>query len=268
MKTVTSYRSCVDLFHDIQQLSDVAQRELLENGEPGERIRAAWALGVENPESLGALIRDATASEPNAGVRRHFVVILAGAGEYDIVASMARHDVDDRVRATAARYVASLLPGHPPLLHVARELLAGPDASVHAALFGGLHRDDVHAFRDALEASLTSDSSALREVAICRLAELEGGDVHELLLQRWCADDSAHVRRQALYRAWERLGLEALLEMVPSSLRIDALRDLRATRASGIPVPLGNRQQARTGELVEYGHFDPVTPIRSGPSPD
>jgi len=108
-------------FSDVERLDPDALKTLLIAGEPPERVWAAWALGLRHHQAFARELRATAAEEPHAGVRRHLVVVLAGAGERQSVLTMAAHDPDERVRATALQYVARLAQ---PKDDDANELLA------------------------------------------------------------------------------------------------------------------------------------------------
>lgn len=90
----------------VSRLADGQLRDLLSTGDGPERVWAAWALGTRTerrcvPDLVAALEREAS-----EGVRRNLAVMLAGYGELDIVAGLARLDPSPLVRATAAAYLA------------------------------------------------------------------------------------------------------------------------------------------------------------------
>ena len=90
-------------FSDVEQLDPDELKTLLVAGEPPERVWAAWALGLRHHEAFARELKATAAEEPHPGVRRHLVVVLAGAGESRSVLTMAVHDPDERVRATAPK---------------------------------------------------------------------------------------------------------------------------------------------------------------------
>jgi hypothetical protein len=95
-------------FADVDRLGAKELTALLTGGEPPERVWAAWALGLRHHEGFARDLRATAAEEPDPGVRRHLLVILAGAGESRSVLTLAGHDPDERVRATALQYLARL----------------------------------------------------------------------------------------------------------------------------------------------------------------
>lgn len=120
-------------FRRVLTLDESEQRELLAAAEPRIRIWSAWALGLRLERGFAAELRLLVAHEPVAGVRRHLAVMLAGFGEEDIVAAMARHDADERVRGTATQYVALLARSNPELYGVLSDCLEDSSPVVRAA---------------------------------------------------------------------------------------------------------------------------------------
>ena len=113
VSTVMRYES----FDSLATLSDAELSVLSKHGDPAERVWAAWARGLRMGVQFSndALARLDT--EPNSGIRRHLIVMLAGfwaeqntassktttesEGIQSIIEAMARFDPDERVRATA-----------------------------------------------------------------------------------------------------------------------------------------------------------------------
>ena len=106
-----------DSFETVHQLSSEQLQTLAKTGDAAERVWAAWSQGLRigarfSPSALATLD-----SEPNAGIRRHLIIMLAGfwaetnceqsietvdrAAVRSILEAMAEFDPDDRVRATA-----------------------------------------------------------------------------------------------------------------------------------------------------------------------
>ena len=98
-------------------------RARLRDGDGPERVWAAWCIGMRSGGGVPAELRGAGLGDPDPGVRRHFAVMLAGAGEWDALLEVARHDPDDNVRGSAARFVARLAAGRPASAEALRELL-------------------------------------------------------------------------------------------------------------------------------------------------
>ena len=153
-------------FSDVERLDPEALKALLVEGEPPERVWAAWALGLRHHEGFARNLRATVAEEPHAGVRRHLVVVLAGAGESRSVRTMAVHDPDERVRATALQYVARLAGAKD---HDANDLLAEVLARgaplLQLGCIAGLRADAPPALWGAAAACVTSADRDLRWAA-------------------------------------------------------------------------------------------------------
>jgi hypothetical protein len=156
------YRS----FSDVERLDADALKTLLIAGEPPERVWAAWALGLRHHQAFARELRATAAEEPHAGVRRHLVVVLAGAGERQSVLTMAAHDPDERVRATALQYVARLAQ---PKDDDANDLLARTMAEgtplLRLGCIAGLRPDARPGLWNAVDSCVASPDRDLRWAA-------------------------------------------------------------------------------------------------------
>jgi hypothetical protein len=97
-------------FEATRQLDDRTLRSLLATGESVDRVWAAWALALR----IGSAMPDIVAhvvGEPNPGVRRALLAVLAGHGEVDILVALARRDPDADVRGHAMQFVTRLASG-------------------------------------------------------------------------------------------------------------------------------------------------------------
>lgn len=92
----------------VMRLSPPQARGLLREGDGQERIWAAWVLAAREGAAFVSELRQAWIDEDDAGVRRHWLVVLAGYGCRDLVAETAARDSDPAVRSTATRYLAQL----------------------------------------------------------------------------------------------------------------------------------------------------------------
>jgi hypothetical protein len=92
-------------FQEVAALDSAAQRHLLLNGEPTERVWAAWALGVQFGKTINPDLIASIEQSPHPGTRRQLIVMLAGHGEHSILKALAQHDPDEYVRATACQYL-------------------------------------------------------------------------------------------------------------------------------------------------------------------
>jgi hypothetical protein len=98
---IVPYRS----YEEIVRLNADTQRQLLQHGDPVERVWAAWAMGVTLGRESTPELMVGLQESPAAGTRRHLLVVLAGLGEREVLRVFAQDDPDDFVRATACRYL-------------------------------------------------------------------------------------------------------------------------------------------------------------------
>jgi hypothetical protein len=96
------------VLEDVQRASTTEVQALLREGDAQARVWAAWVLGSRAPEGYARLLARSLAEEDHPGVRRHVLVVLAGAGRTHLLARAATADPDADVRATAVRLLARL----------------------------------------------------------------------------------------------------------------------------------------------------------------
>jgi len=153
-------------FAEVKRLDADALKSLLVAGEPPERVWAAWELGLRHDRAFARELPATAAEEPHAGVRRHLVVVLAGAGEIRSVLTMAVHDPDDRVRATALQYVARLAqPGDAEANDLLGRTLAGGTPPLRLGCIAGLRADAPVRLWNAVDACVSDPDRALRWAA-------------------------------------------------------------------------------------------------------
>jgi len=232
--------------------------ELLREGEPRERVWSAWALGERRGEEAAPVVREALAEEPHAGVRRHFLVMLAGWGDVDVVTALSRHDPDDYVRATATQYVAILSKTHPELLGVLDERFADATPRVRAAAVTFVSADASGGLGDRLRSALDDPAAVVRHAAVRRLAtDVEGSTqewarayfdaptavLRRAILERWTAraglsDDlfEAFKEQGALLELFDALRQAGRLGEVSPAARVGALRAFDASEPGWLPV--------------------------------
>jgi hypothetical protein len=110
-------------FQSYEQVARLSAREasaVLSRGDAQERVWASWVVAAAYGERAIDGLVVALAGEPDAGVRRHLLVVLAGLAALRVVAEAAARDADADVRATASRYLARLVE---PDLHAEYDLL-------------------------------------------------------------------------------------------------------------------------------------------------
>lgn len=141
------------------ELPEAELRRLVDEGEPQDRLRAAWALALRLGPHASSALRDLVGGDVGEGLRQQLIVVLAGLGERSVVLEIARHEPNERVRATATAYVIRTAPAGED--EQARSFAAGKlrdeSAAVRLAALGeiGARRltIDVDAVRPLLDAS-------------------------------------------------------------------------------------------------------------------
>jgi len=188
-------------------------------GAPAERVWASWALALALGRDFIPQAEALTRAEPEPGVRRHLIVILAGAGERAAVRALAAHDPDPYVRATAHRYL----------------LLAAPEEERNdtiAGLLTAASSDASATTREECVRLLAGRWPRDREPDVAKLLEAPVDGIRaaamELLLEPPVASSQAGaVARQAIREAgptrtdwWTRLvhagRAESILEFLPT----------------------------------------------------
>lgn len=153
-------------------MPETGLRDVLAHGNPAERVHAAWALGLRSQAASEALI-DRADAEPNAGVRRHLVVVLAGLGERDCVRTLAEHDPSDAVRATACVALLRLAHGAPEDETLVLDRLArDPSDEVRIRVIEETAIDELPRTARAIAELLAHSSSEVRHAVAGRV---EGG---------------------------------------------------------------------------------------------
>lgn len=231
-------------FSEVDRLDAESLKILLVGGEPPERVWAAWAMGLRHHEAFARELRATAAEEPHAGVRRHLVVVLAGAGERRSILTMAAHDPDERVRATALQYVARLAgPGDDDANRLVADALAREPPLLRLGCIAGLRADAPPALWAAVEACVTSADRDLRWAAY-EAALRHGGFARpapELARELLHREPERSTRTEALRLLPEHAGAEALGRLV-SEGSLDAYvfpEVVDALQAHGVRMPWG-----------------------------
>ena len=92
-------------YEQVKQLNSSVLETLLSNGDAQERVWAAWEIGLRLGKEALPNISLQAHNAPDAGTRRHMVVVLAGLGHYSVLSTLATHDPDESVRGTTAQYL-------------------------------------------------------------------------------------------------------------------------------------------------------------------
>lgn len=176
--------------------SDDELRRCIRDGDPPERVLAAFELGRRLGAGItGELCVD---DEPSSGVRRHWLTVLASFGERDAVGAIAEQHVSDD-EGEHAMYLALQLGMGDPVWWAER--FAGASERMRAALLErAADRVDWPVVVPALELLLRSDFAETRRLAADRLlclASHPGPSLRQYALER--PDEAA-----AVLRAWAR----------------------------------------------------------------
>lgn len=188
---------------DVAALTTEALRALLHTGLPGERLRAAWQLGLRLGADGADTIAAGTRGELHPGVRRHLVVVLAGLGERHAVWAMAAGDPAAEVRAVACQCLAmSAVPGDDtPWATLIDRLANDASASVRRACAAFLPDEVPGAVRSAIVgAGGDQDLEVRRAVVDCLLAWAWRGhaEATSALLYRAVLEDDTTLREALL----------------------------------------------------------------------
>jgi len=222
-------------FSDVGRLDANALKALLVAGEPAERVWAAWALGLLHDEAFARDLRATAAEEPHPGVRRHLIIILAGAGEHRSVLTMAAHDPDERVRATALQYLARLArPGDDEATDLLARTLATGAPLLQLGCVAGLRPDAPVGLWRAAEDCIASPDRDLR----------------------WTAYESV-IRQGAHTRAASEIARDLIAREPEQTTRRDAMRLLHDRVGPAALRQLANDPALNAGllpELVETLH--------------
>jgi len=89
-------------FREVHALAAGELRPLLDDPDPPLRVWSAWALGLRLGADVVPLLRERLDVEPRAGIRRHFVRMLAGFGAFEMLERLEHADPDAGVREDAA----------------------------------------------------------------------------------------------------------------------------------------------------------------------
>jgi len=248
-------------FADVVRLPAEGVTRLLRHGEPQERVWAAWTLGLRLGADAAPLVSQSLSSDPSAGARRHFLVVLAGAGAVEAVRALADADPDEEVRATGLQYLARLTsPTDADLQAVLASRLADePSTDARIVLLQYLRDDAAPEVRRAAESLAGAAPLALRTAVAKRLLEWRrpAERFPLALVARAPLETDAPLRRRLLAAWWEVEGGAQVVEAArdfPFEAAADVL-DLAAARAMKLPwaalEPLARRADPRLRPRLE-----------------
>lgn len=160
-------------YEEVARLDEVEKESLLKEGDPPERVWAAWALGVRRGAGFMPDLATTLAVEPSAGARRHLAIVLGGYGERWLLTVLATGDPDPGVRETACRALARLATTTVADDEVFETLLGrllNDVPTVRAAVVESLPACAPEVLRRAADATLTDPALEVREAAFARIA--------------------------------------------------------------------------------------------------
>ena len=218
-------------------LDDV--RATVTQGDPTERVWAAWALGLRLSPTAAGILADAARGEPDPGVRRHLAVVLTGLGEQGAVEELAHSDPDARVRATACRCLALLARQIPRYAEMLGARVAAEEEIVKVAILEALPTHLTDTVRTACVRLVGDVSLDVRQSVAERLPEWlpPGAALPPLVLHQAAIEPDRWLRRRLLGFCLARDDVASVAVAVAasgaSSCAIDLLDLLDASQVSG-----------------------------------
>ncbi len=247
-------------FAEVSRLPDADVRRLLHTGDAQERVWAAWTLGLRLGSDVGPVVSQSVAQEPSAGVRRHLIVILAGAGDREAVQALAVSDPDEEVRATGLQYLARLTgPADPALQVVLADCLRNePCEDARVVLLENLRPDADERVRSAVEALIVEDQLPVRAAAAERLLEWRTPDAPFpiVLAARVPREPDVPFRRRLLDAWWEAAGGASVVLAVhgfpvePALAALDLAVERAAKFAWRLLAPIAGRADRRLDQRL------------------
>jgi hypothetical protein len=216
-------RAGLAAFDAVRDLPEAALRDLLDTGEPVERVWAAWALGLRLGGRAVGPLRTAVDADPDPGTRRHLVVALAGFGERGAVATLAAADPDPWVRATACQYLERLAAADVTLWPLVLARFGDPAPVVRETLVQQLATGAPAEIRAAALRCVEDEAPQVRQAVVERLDTLldQGTPLPEWGKRQALVEPTRALRR-ALLSAWhQREGSACLLNAVARAGRFD-----------------------------------------------
>ncbi|MFB6264922.1 MAG: HEAT repeat domain-containing protein [Bradymonadaceae bacterium] len=227
--------------------TDEQLRARLRDGDRVERVRAAWELGLRLEDEIVGLLVECLVDEPHAGVRRHFATILAGYGEIDQLARLARRDESPYVRAAAVRHLAREAPAESTWDLLAERFDDDPSDRVRASVVERAPIELLVRPEDSprLLAALRGDRRRLRRAGVARLDPWPD-PLHSRLADAApglaLEESDPHLRARWLARLWRSPARRRLLSTAEARGQLAAIADELAERVG--PVDVGALRNA------------------------
>ena len=216
-------------FEETKELSQPELFTLLAQGDARERVLAIWALAlrVSGTTTMANQLR----TEPDAGVRRALAVVLASAGEIDLLVAMCRHDPSVYVRASAVQMLVRFALAERVPWSLVRERLADA-AEVRAGLVSQLDATAPVELRADAVAMLRDADDMVRREAFETCAKLCAAGVIEGESLRAFLDEASFSDRATMIAKWFEIErVERIAEMLAP-----ANRDTRAVALKQRPM--------------------------------
>jgi len=217
--------STLNTFQDGLNLEPQTLRALLVEGDAQERVWAAWALGLKVGRGFTSEATARSRREPDPGVRRHLVVLLAGLGEGVAVRVMAACDPDAYVRATAYRYLLQLF-GSDAVASIVSAATGDPSDIVREEAARMLEGRWPASQQHALISLLDDEKVGVRQAATDRLAEgTLPSEEMTVVIPRMIAEPDIDLQYRLLTIIVKSGGTTALAAKM-SDLSVDRLTEL------------------------------------------
>jgi hypothetical protein len=175
------------------------------NGDAAERLWAAWALGMRHDGSAVQVARDRARRDPAPGVRANMAILLVSHGERSAAATLAKHDPEPLVRASACRSLARVVSAGDDALIDLLVAALGTERSpdVRAAIIDGASAGPPPPLREAIARRLNDEEEEVRAVAVQALLgwRVPDAPLPAALRDRWPVETSTALRDE-IVRAW------------------------------------------------------------------
>lgn len=185
-----------DLSEVQRQPTDIVRR-LSVDGDPRERLWAAWTLGLRSEDAQGWLAQRARI-DPSPGVRRHLAVMMAGYRRLDVLWALSC-DPHPRVRATAIVALCRLSPTHDVVAwdRIMPRLMTDA-VEVRCAILRELPADPAPDGDRVWPEALGDGSAEVRAAALARIAARPREHLLRLVARRLGAETDPELRRRML----------------------------------------------------------------------
>lgn len=196
------------------------QRRLLHDGDPPERLWAAWALALQMGADAIPVVDRALLLDGHDGLRRQLLVLAASFHDRALLATVAAHDPSSDVRGTACAYFLRTAPARTDAdtLAFARARLLADDAVVREAILLEHDGDRFVLPRSTLFPLLRDASLSVRALALRCVCDRDGPseDGMDALMERLPEETDEDLARQ-MFLAIPRRRYPALFHALRAS---------------------------------------------------